>query len=82
MKLISLVITIAAVTATVAVFDVLTPAQLVGATLFTFPLAVCTVRRSEKRLRGSAAGAAILAGVADLWGPGQANLRDPWVASV
>jgi PAS domain-containing protein len=81
-KLISLVIMIAALTATVALLDVLTSAELVGAILFTLPLALCAVQPSRRLLRATAAAATILTVVAELWGVGRAELRDPWVASV
>jgi len=79
--LISLMITIAALAA-VALRDVFTSAEHVGAILFTFPPALCAVQRSRRLLWATSAAATILTDVAELWGVGRAILRDPWVASV
>jgi hypothetical protein len=80
-KLISLVITIAALTATVALLDALTSAELVGAILFTFPLGLCAVQRSQRLIWATTVAATILTVVAELWRVAGASYHDPWVGS-
>ena len=78
----SLMTAIVAITALVAALDFWTSAELVGAILFTFPIALCALQRSRRLLWSTAAAAAFLTIAAELWGVGRAEMRDAWVVSV
>jgi PAS domain S-box-containing protein len=63
-------------------FDLWSSAQLVGAILFTLPLALCALQSSLWLLWGAASAAAALTVAAELWGFDRTGLTDLWVASV
>jgi PAS domain S-box-containing protein len=60
--------TIVLSTVLVALFDIWTPASLVGCTLYTLPLVFCAVQRSKALLWGTAIAASVLTVVAGIWG--------------
>ena len=69
-------------TAFVAVLDFWTSAQLIGAILFTFPLALCALHRSKWLLWGTAAVATLLTFAATVWSLNQVDIPSVWVTCV
>ncbi|HTE39749.1 MAG TPA: PAS domain S-box protein, partial [Steroidobacteraceae bacterium] len=61
----------------IAAFDFLTSADLVGAILFTLPIAVCVLQTSERLLWSTTAAASILTLAAGMWGIDRAEIPDP-----
>ena len=73
---------IVVVVALVTWLDIASSAELVGSILFTLPVSLCALYRSEWLVWGTAATASILTFGAGEWGLGRAGLEQPWVALV
>jgi len=69
-------------TALIAVLDFSTSADLIGAIVFTVPLALCALHPSKWLLWGTVAATAVLTIAAGLWGASQADLPSAWVTPV
>jgi PAS domain S-box-containing protein len=74
----TLIVMVVASVALVAAFDFWTSTELVGATLFTVPLALCAMQPSRRLLWGTMLAAAVLTIVGALWGADRRALTDPW----
>jgi PAS domain S-box-containing protein len=66
----------------VAAFDLYTGAALVGAILFTLPLALCAAQGSKRVLWCTAAAAVLLTLVPELWRPGEEDAVASWLGLV
>jgi PAS domain S-box-containing protein len=81
MKRAALITTIVTTTMLVAVFDFWTSAEVVGAILFTFPVALCAMQRSKRVLWGTVAATVFLTVAAEFWGRHRAALLSPLAPS-
>jgi PAS domain S-box-containing protein len=77
-----LVAAIVGATLLVALLALWTSAELIGAILFTLPLALCAMQRSKRLLWGTAAAVVLLTAATEFWGFNRAELPNLWIASV
>jgi PAS domain S-box-containing protein len=69
-------------TALIFAFDAWTSAELIGAILFSLPIALCALQDSKRLLWLAAAAAVVLTVVAEVWGLDRIARPEHWIALV